>query len=129
VPGDGAPEKTHVRSGKKASQKNKAGNKRPITGATKQVYKKVHFKKSCELCKKYGGVHTMHATKVCRRYKKDVMVKADFRTAKKVGKKPNPAKQSVAQLSNKLDKLEKTLMKASLKSKEHRRDDSDSDSE
>ncbi len=71
----------------------------------------------------------MHATKVCRRYKKDVMVKADFRTAKKVGKKPNPAKQSVAQLSNKLDKLEKTLMKASLKSKEHRRDDSDSDSE
>ncbi len=71
----------------------------------------------------------MHATKVCGRYKKDGMVKANFCAAKKAGKKPNPAKQSFAQLSNKLDKLEKTLMKASLKSKEHHRDDSDSDSE
>jgi hypothetical protein len=37
------------------------------------------------------------------------MAKADFRAAKKAGKKPNPAKQSFAQLSEKLDKLEKTL--------------------
>jgi hypothetical protein len=41
------------------------------------------------------------------------MVKADFRAAKKAGKKPNPAKQSFAQLSKKSDKLEKTLKKAS----------------
>jgi hypothetical protein len=71
----------------------------------------------------------MHTTKDCRRYKKDGMVKADFCAAKKAGKKPNPSKQSFAQLSKKLDKMEKTLKKASRKSKECHRDDSNSDSE
>ncbi len=56
------------------------------------------------------------------------MVKADFCAAKKAGKKPNPAKQSFGQLSKKLDKLEKTLKKASHKSKKPHRDDSNSDS-
>ncbi len=97
------------------------------TGATKQVSKKVCFEKSCKLCKKHGGMHTTHTTKDCRRYKKDGMVKANFHTTKKAGKKPNPEKQSFAQLSKKLDKLEKTLKKASLKSKKCHRDDSDSD--
>jgi hypothetical protein len=55
-------------------------------------------------------------------------VKNNFYTAKKAGKKPNPAKQSFAQLSEKLEKLEKTLKKASLKSKKRHRDDSNSDS-
>jgi hypothetical protein len=41
------------------------------------------------------------------------MVKAEFRTAKKADEKHNPAKQLFAQLSEKLDKLEKTLKKAS----------------
>ncbi len=86
-----------------------AGAKRPNTGAMKQVPKKVRFERSCELCKKHGGAHTTHATKDCCRYKKEGMVKANFRIAKKAGKKPNPAKQSFAQLSKKLDKLEKTL--------------------
>jgi hypothetical protein len=55
-------------------------------------------------------------------------VKANFRAAKKAGKKPNPAKQFFAQLSKKLDKLKKFLKKASLKSKKCRRKDRDSDS-
>jgi hypothetical protein len=71
----------------------------------------------------------MHATKDCRRYEKDRTVEANFRTAKKAGKKPNPAKNLFAQLSKKSDKLEKTLKKASLKSKKCHRDDSDSDSD
>jgi hypothetical protein len=58
----------------------------------------------------------MHTTKDCCRYEKDVRVKADFITAKKAGKKPNSVKQSFAHLSEKLDKLEKTLKKASHKS-------------
>ncbi len=95
----------------------------------KQAHKKVHFKKSCKLCKKFGGAHTTHATKDCRKYEKDGTAKADFCTAKKAGKKPNPANQSFAQLSENSDKLEKTLKKASYKSKKHRRDDSDSNSE
>ncbi len=103
-------------------------NKQPSTGATKQVSKKVHFKKSCELCKKHWGAHKTHTTKDCHRYKKDGMVKADFCTTKKTGKKPNPAKQSFAQISKKLDTLEKTLKIASRKSEKRRRDDSNSDS-
>jgi hypothetical protein len=123
-----AHEKAHAPSGEKASHKNEAGAKRPSNGAMKQVPKKVCFEKSCKLCKKYGGTHTMHATKDCRKYKKDGTAKANSRTTKKAGKRPNPAKQSFAQLSKKLDKLEKTLKKASHKSKKRRRDDSDSDS-
>jgi hypothetical protein len=121
-------EKAHVPSSKKASHKNKARAKWPSNGATKQAHKKVCFKKSCELCKKYGGAYTMHATKDCRKYEKDGTGKADFHAAKKAGKKPNPAKQ-FAQLSKKLDKLEKTLKKASHKSKKRRRDNSNSNSE
>jgi hypothetical protein len=54
------------------------------------------------------------------------MAKTNFRASKKAGKKPNPAKQLLAQLSKKLDKLEKTLKKASLKSKKYCRDNSNS---
>jgi hypothetical protein len=70
----------------------------------------------------------MHATKDCCKYEKDGTANADFRTAKKAGKKPNPAKQSFAQLSKKLNKLEKTLKKASHKSKKCCRDNSNSES-
>jgi hypothetical protein len=119
----------HVSSGEKASHKSKAGTKRPNTGATLRVPKKVRFKKSCELCKKHGGVHTTHTTKDCRKYEKDGTLKANFCAAKKAGKKPNPTKQSFAQLSKKLDRLEKTIKKASHKSKKCRRDDSNFDSE
>ena len=123
------PKKAHVQSGKKSSHKNKAGAKRPSTGATKQAPKKVCVDWSCKLCKKHGGMHTTHTTKDCHKYKKDGTVKAKFHTAKKAGKKPNPAKQSFAQLSKKLDKLEKTLKKASHKSKKCHRDNSNSDRE
>ncbi len=109
-------EETHVPSGKKVSHKNKAGAKRPSHGATKQAHEKVRFKKSCELCKKFGGAHTTHATIDCRKYEKDGTVKADFHAAKKAGKKPNPAKDSFPRLSEKSDKLEKTLKIASHKS-------------
>jgi hypothetical protein len=122
-------EKTHTPSGEKASHKNEAGAKQPSNDATKQAHKKVCFEKSCKLCKKHGGVHTTHATKNCCKYEKDGMVKDYFRSAKKAGKKPTPAKQLFTQLSKKSDKLEKTLKKASHKSKKHCRDDSNSDSE
>ncbi len=73
-------------------------------------------------------MHTMHTTKDCRRYEKVGTVKADFRAAKMAGKKSNPAKQSFAQSSKKLDKLAKTLKKASHKSEKCRRDNSNFDS-
>ncbi len=46
------PEKGHVQSGKKTSHKNKTGAKQPTNGAMKQAPKKVHFERSCKLCKK-----------------------------------------------------------------------------
>ncbi len=54
---------------------------------------------------------------------------SDFRATKKGGKKPNPVKQSFAQLSGKLDKLEKVIKKKDTKKRKHRSSDSDSDSE
>jgi hypothetical protein len=121
--------KANTSSGERDSQKKETGAKQPSTGATKQVPKEVHFKRHCSLCKKHGGAYTTHNTKDCCRYEKDGMVKADFHAAKKAGKRPNPTKQSFAQLSKKLDKLEKTLKKASLKSKKRCREDSDSNFE
>jgi hypothetical protein len=74
-----------------------------------RVSKNVRFEWSCKLCKKYGGTHTTQATKDCHKYENDRAVKANFRAAKKASKKPDPAKQSFAQLSEKLEHLEKTL--------------------
>jgi hypothetical protein len=54
--------------------------------------------------------------------------RANFRAIKKGRKKPNPAKQSFAQLSKKLDKLEKAIKKQSAKSKKRHRDNSNSNS-
>jgi hypothetical protein len=122
-------EKSSAQSGKKASNKGKKGNKRPGTDATIRVPKKACTKKHCDHCKKHGGVHTMHNTRDCCKYEKDKMEKAEFCAAKKGGKKSNPAKQSFAQLSEKLDKLEKAIKKQSAKSKKHHKNDSNSNSE
>jgi hypothetical protein len=46
------------------------------------------------------------------------MAKANFCAAKKAGEKPNPAKQSFAQLSKRLYKLEKSLRRLLLKVQE-----------
>jgi hypothetical protein len=119
-------ERAQAQSGKKASHKSKAGTMRPSNGATRQVTKKFTFEKSSELYKKYGGAHTTHIIKQCCKYKIDGTAKPDFHTTKKASKKPNPAKQSFAQLSKKLDKLKKTLQKVSLKSKKCHRDNSNS---
>ncbi len=94
-----------------------------------RVPKKVRNEKHCDLCKKHGGAHTTHNTRDCRRFEKDGTEKSDFRAAKKGGKNHNPTKQSFAQLSNKLDKLEKVLKKRDTKTRKRRRIDSNSDSE
>jgi len=113
---------------KKASHSEKKGTKRPGTESPR-VPKKVHTKKHCDLCKKHGGVHTTHNTCDCCRFEKDGTEKSNFRAAKTGGIKTNPAKQSFAQLSDKLDKLEKVLKKQNTKKRKRRRSDSDSDSE
>jgi hypothetical protein len=120
--------KSSAQSDTKASNKGEKGNKQPGTDATIRAPKKACTKKHCNLCKKHGGTHTMHTTRDCCKYEKDRREEANFPAAKKGGKKPNLAKQSVAQLSKKLDKLEKAIKKQSVKSKNRRRDDNNSDS-
>jgi hypothetical protein len=74
-------------------------------------------------------VYTTHNTCDCRCFEKDGTEKSDFRAAKKGGKKPNPVKQSFAQLSKKLDKLEKVIKKKDTTTQTRRSSDSGSDSE
>jgi hypothetical protein len=70
-----------------------------------------------------------HNTCDCHWFEKDGTGKLDFSATKKGGKKPNPTKQSFAQLSNKLDKLEKVIKKKDTKKRKRRSSDRDSDSE
>jgi hypothetical protein len=121
-------EKAKLESSKKASHNGKNGKKQPATKSMARVPKEVHFEKHCNLCKKHEGVSTMHNTKDCHRYEKDRKEKSNFHATKKGSKKPNPARQNFAQLSKKLDKLEKALKKSSKKSKKHQYKDSESNS-
>jgi hypothetical protein len=121
-------EKSNAQSGKKASNKGKKGNKQPGTEPMAKVPKKACAKKHYNLCKKHGGVHTMHNTRDCHKYEKDGSEKTNFRATKKGGKKPNPTKNSFAQMNKILEKLKKAIKKQAAKLKKRCRDNSDSDS-
>jgi hypothetical protein len=83
-------EKGESESSKKSSHKSKKGKKCPGTEAMIRVPKKVCFEKHCNLCKKHGGVFTMHNTRECCRFEKDGKEKSNFCTAKKGGKNTIP---------------------------------------
>jgi hypothetical protein len=106
-------DKSNPSCDEKASHSKKKGTntKRPGTDSSPRVPKKVRTEKHCDLCKKHGGAYTTHNACDCRRFEKDGTEKSNFRAAKKGGKKPNPTKQSFAQLSKILDKLEKVIKK------------------
>jgi hypothetical protein len=120
--------KSNPSRNKKPLHSEKKGTKQPGTDSPR-VPKKVRTKKHCDLCKKHGGTYMTHNTRDCRRVEKYGTEKSGFHAAKKSGKKPNPTKQSFAQLSKKLDKLEKVLKKRDTKNWKRRSSDSDSDSD
>ncbi len=97
--------KAKVESSEKASHKGKKGKNHPGTKSTARVPKKVHFKKHCDLCKKHGGMYTIHNTLDCRRFEKDRKEKSDFYAAKKGGKKANPINQNFAQPTKEIENL------------------------
>ncbi len=103
-------EKSNPSRDEKPSHSKKKGMEGPGTESPR-VPRKVRTEKHCNLCKKHGGAYTMHNTPNCHRFEKDGTEKSNFCAAKKSGKKPNPTKQSFAQLSEKLDKFEKVLKK------------------
>jgi hypothetical protein len=94
---------------KKASTKGKKSNRQPGTEPKARVPKKACTENHCNVCKKHGGVHTMHNTRDSCKYDKNGKEKANFHAAKKGEKKPNPARQNFAQLSKKLDKPRRLL--------------------
>jgi hypothetical protein len=99
----------------KSSNKGEKRKKCPGTNFLARVPKKVRFEKHCNLCKKHGGAHTTHNTPDCCRFKKDGKEKSNFRSAKKGGYKGNPVNQIFAQLTNKIEKLEKALKRSGKK--------------
>ncbi len=113
-----APEKgktDNFEKSNKSSNKGEKGKKRPGTNSTVRVPKKVRFEKfekHYELCKKHGSTHTTHNTRDCCRFEKDGKEKSSFRAAKKGGNKNYPVNQNFAQLTKKIDKLEKALKKS-----------------
>jgi hypothetical protein len=116
----------------KSSNKSKKGKKCPGTDSMVRVPKKVRFEKfekHCKLCKKHGGTHTTHNTRDCCRFEKEGTEKSSFHAAKKGGKKNYSVNQNFAQLTNKIDKLEKALKKSEKKGKKRCYKDSNSNSE
>jgi hypothetical protein len=101
--------KSNASCNEKALHCKKKGTKRPGTDNSARVPKKACGEKLCNLCKKHGSAFMTHNARDCHRFEKDGTEKSDFRAAKKGGKKPNPIKQFFAQLSEKLDKLEKVI--------------------
>jgi hypothetical protein len=116
-------------SSEKSSKKDEKGKKSPGTDSTARVPKKVCFEKHCNLCKKHGGAYTMHNTRDCRRFEKDGKENSDFQAAKKGGKEGNPVNHNFAQLTEKIEKLEKALKKSGKKAQKCHQEDSNSDSE
>ncbi len=121
--------KSNASHDEKALHSKKKGTKQPGNEATARVPKKARAKKHCNLCKKHGSAYMMHNTCDCCWLEKDGTKKSDFRATKKGGKKPNPIEQSFAQLSKKLDKLEKVIQKNDTKKRKCRSSDSNLDSE
>jgi hypothetical protein len=113
----------------KSSNKGKKGKKCPGTNSTVRVPKKVRFEKHSNLCKKHGGAHTTHNTHDCCRFDKDGEEKSSFHATKKGGYKSNPINQNFAQLTNKIEKLEKALKKSDKKGQKRHYKDNNSDSE
>jgi hypothetical protein len=116
-------------SSEKSPNKGEKGKKRPGTNSTARVPKKVCFEKHCNLCKKDGGAYITHNTRDCHRFEKDRKEKFNFCATKKGGKKGNPVNHNFAQLTKKIEKLEKALKKSGKKEQKRHYKDSNSDSE
>eukprot|EP00804_Cyclotella_cryptica_P024178 CCRYP_019497-RA/>CCRYP_019497-RA protein AED:0.44 eAED:0.44 QI:0/-1/0/1/-1/1/1/0/92 len=82
----------------------------------------------CALCKKHGGAHATHNTSDCRKYEKDGKPKKGFGNGKHGSTALDKKTASTfAQLSAKVEKLEKANKRLKKSSKKRKRDyDSDS---
>jgi hypothetical protein len=124
-----AREKSNTKLNKKASNKVKNGNNSPGTESIAIVLKKTCTKSIATSAISMGACIPCTTQRIVVGTRKSERKRQNFYAAKKGRIKPDPAKQSFAQLSKKLDKLEKAIKKQSTKGKKCCRSDSDSDLE
>jgi hypothetical protein len=123
-----------VGDGPKTTAKSSDSSKRKMVSFDERIPKKRRREKHCSLCKKHGGAHTTHNTPDCRKYESNGTPKKYFNGKKSSGTSHGPEKpagggSSYAQLSAKIDKLEKSnrKMKRAINKKKRKRYNSDSD--
>eukprot|EP00804_Cyclotella_cryptica_P024421 CCRYP_015862-RA/>CCRYP_015862-RA protein AED:0.37 eAED:0.37 QI:0/-1/0/1/-1/1/1/0/133 len=108
-------------------------NKRKMVLFNEPIPKKVRkTAKHCALCKKYGGAHATHNTSDCPKYEKDSKPKKGFGKGEHGSTALDKKTASeFAQLSAKIEKLEKAnkRLKKSSKKRKHDYDNDSSDSE
>ena len=109
-------------------------SKRKIVSFNEKVPKKCHREKDCLLSKKHGGTHTTHNTPDCQKYDSNGTLKKNFNGKNANGtshgyKRPHWGGSSYAQISAKIDKLEKSnrKMKCAINKKKCKHYDSDID--
>jgi hypothetical protein len=126
-----APTRRQIRIFREVFQegRDEKGKKCPGTNSTARVPTKVCFEKNYDLCMKHGGTYTMPNTCDCCRFEKDGKEKSNFCAAKKGGKKGNSVNHNFAQLTKKIEKLEKVLKKSGKKGQKRHHEDSDSNCE
>ncbi len=118
----------HEEKAEKASFNGKKGKKGQVLILRPAFPRKSVSQKIATYARNMGA-HMTHSTGECRKYEKDGTLKASFRATKKGGKKSYPSNQNFAQLTKKIEKLEKALKKSGKRGKKHRYEDSNSDSE
>ncbi len=128
-----------VGEGPKNAPKSSDSSKKKMVSFSERIPKRRRTEKYCSLCKKHGGAHTTHNTPDCRKYESNGTLKKNFKGTKPTGpshgtERPARGGSSYAQLSAKIDKLEKSnkKMKHAINKKKRKRhetsnsDDSDS---
>eukprot|EP00804_Cyclotella_cryptica_P001257 CCRYP_012760-RA/>CCRYP_012760-RA protein AED:0.37 eAED:0.37 QI:34/0/0.5/1/1/1/2/0/392 len=116
-------------SAKKGKLNPSESNKRKMVSFNEPIPKKVRkMARHCALCKKHGGAHATHNTSDCRKYEKDGKPKKGFGKGKHGSTALDKKTASAfAQLSAKVEKLEKANKRLKKSSKKRKRDyDSDS---
>jgi hypothetical protein len=122
-----------------AAKSNDSSKKKMVTFSD-QIPKRRRTERYCSLCKKHGGAQATHNTPDCQKYDSNGTVKKSFKGTRPTGTSHGPEKparggSSYAQLSAKIDKIEKSnkkMRRALLKQKKRKHhetsnsDDSDS---
>jgi hypothetical protein len=111
-----AKERVKKESTKKATGKHEKGKRKGTSSMDYRIPKKARVEKSCALCQKHGGAHTIHNTGECHKYEKDGTLKKSFNGkaaagAKRDGNGKKDHANFFAQFMERFSKLKKAVKK------------------